>query len=183
MSRARSFLSITAAMALTGCFVDAPADDTADDPALRADGVRTGLVTDEPSVVHGTYRVPVPDDLAPYAIYEVADATVDVDLGRGVLQVSFVLPEGLLGFPSVASFSGAAQPGVGDVAVSGPQGHGTCRVDGTIECALQYYAVAANLEAVTAYWTARGDAFVDARVQVASLFDDDPLGVLRLSVE
>jgi hypothetical protein len=186
MSRVRSFLSIaatgTACLGLGGCFVDAPADDSADDPALSADGFRSGLVADdEPAIVHGTYRVPVPDDLAPFAIYEVADATVDVS--GGVLQVSFVIPEGLLGFPAAASFAGAAQPGVGDVAVGGPQGHGTCRVDGTIECALQYYAVSADLEAVSAYWRARGDAFVDARIQVASLFDDDPLGVLRLSVE
>lgn len=167
---------------LGGCFVDAPADDTGgDDFAPRADGLGTGLISADPTpeVVHGTYRVPVPDDLAPYAIYELRDATVDVS--GGLLQVSFVLPEGLLGFPSTMTFTGSL--GGAEVAVSGPAGFGTCRVDGTVECALQYYAVQADLAAVGAYWRARGDAFVDARIQVASLFDDDPLGVLRLSVE
>ncbi len=171
---------------LSGCFVDAPADDTGgDDFAPRADGLRTSLIGGDstPEVVHGTYRVPVPDDLAPYATYTLTDATVDVS--GGVLQVSFVLPEGLLGFAPVMTFSGsfAGAPVGSEVAVSGPQITGTCRVDGTIECAVQYYAVSADLAAVGAYWRARGDAFVDARVQVASLFDDDPLGVLRLSVE
>jgi len=178
--------SVLLACGLAGCFVDAPADDTGGDDFAPRDGLRTvGIRGSDttPEVVHGTYRVPVPDDLAPYATYTLSDATVDVS--GGLLQISFALPEGLLGFPSVATFTGSFGGSLGgtDVTVSGPQGTGTCHVDGTVECALTYYAVQADLEAVGAYWRARGDAFVDARVQVASLFDDDPLGVLRLSVE
>lgn len=188
MSRVRELsigpAALLALAALSGCFADAPADDTAvlgEGP--RADVVLGGLMNDgEPAeIFRGTYRVPVPDDLAPFAVYELDDASLV--LAGGTLTVSFSLPEGLLGFTSTATFQGPAPDTAAEVTVSGLQGHGTCRLDGTIECALTYHAVQADLAAVTAYWRTRGDAFVDARVQVASLFDDDPLGVLRLSVE
>ena len=173
------------ALALGGCFADAPADDSANlpgDEAPRADSTLVDVLGGDPppAVVHGTYRVPVPDDLAPFASYELDDASVEIVDGQ--LHVSFQLPEGLLGFSSSATFTGPVSAAA-EIAVSGAMGHGTCRFDGNVECALAYYAVQTDLAAVTAYWQARGDAFVDARVQVASLFDDDPLGVLRLSVE
>jgi hypothetical protein len=181
-------VALGAAAALGGCFADAPADDTADPgaepspPSGRAADTLADVLGGDPppAVVHGTYRVPVPDDLAPFSVYELDEASVEIV--DGTLHVSFLLPEGLLGFSTVATFVGPVTPGA-EIAVSGLMGHGTCRFDGNVECALAYYAVETDLAAVTAYWRARGDAFVDARVQVASLFDDDPLGVLRLSVE
>jgi hypothetical protein len=192
MSRERSsslVVALTAAAAFGGCFADAPADDTVDwdEPAGlgRGDTTLTDVLGGDPppAVVHGTYRVPVPDDLAPFATYELDDASVEIV--DGVLTVQFRLPEGLLGFTAPATFTGnvASSGGAVEVAVSGYMGHGSCRFDGGVECALAYYAVETDLTAVTEYWRARGDAFIDARVQVASLFDDDPLGVLRLSVE
>lgn len=186
MSRVRELsFGLTAALALLGgCFVDAPADDSADlSEGPRADGVIGGAMSggEAPQIFRGTYRVPVPDDLAPFAVYPLDDAALV--LAGGTLSVSFTLPQGLLGYASTATFQGAAPDGATEVTVSSFQGHGTCRLDGGIECALSYYAVQADLAAVTAYWRARGDANVAARVQVASLFDDDPLGVLRLTIE
>lgn len=163
MSRALAGTVVVAAAALVGgCFADAPVDDIA--------------AVGEPA---GTFRVPVPDDLAPFATYEVDEAAFEIV--DGTLSVSFRLPEGLLGFAASATFTGPVVGG--EAAVSGPMGHGTCRVDSGVECALAYRADAADVAAVQAHWTARGDAFVDARVQVASLFADDPHGVLRLSIE
>jgi hypothetical protein len=192
MSRVRSRLLVVlgalaaaaTAVVLGGCFADAPADDSADwnEPtAPRAEAGLSEVFAGDvpPAVVHGTYRVPVPDDLAPFATYEVEDANVEIV--DGTLSVSFLLPEGLLGYATPVTLSGPAT--AGEVTVSSYQGHGTCRFDNGVECDLAYYAVDADLAAVTAYWRARNDAFVDARVQIASLFDDDPLGVLRLTVE
>lgn len=188
MSRVRelSFGLTAALLLLGGCFVDAPADDSTDlGEGLRAELAGSAIGGgDAPELFHGTYRVPVPDDLAPFAVYPLDDAALV--LASGALSVSFTLPEGLVGYPAAATatFQGAAPDGATEITVTGYHGKGTCRLDGAIECALSYDAGAllSDPVAVAAYWRARGDANVAARVQVAELFDDDPLGVLRLTV-
>ena len=91
------------------------------------------------------------EDIGALASYEVEEAAFEI--ADGTLRDSFRLPDDLLGSAEPVVLTGRL---IGaEAAVSGPMGHGTCRVglgDGGLECTL-------------------------------ALFDDDPHGVLRLSIE
>lgn len=160
------------------CFTEVPGGDETALP--RADAILGLSLGSEgaPAEVSATYWVPVPDDLAAHATYVLTDATAVVG---AALTVSFTLPEGLLGFPVAVTFRGTGGER-GEIAVTGGAGSGTCWHADVLECELRYYPIHADLDAVRAYWQARGDAAasIDARVAVASLFDDDPLGIVRI---
>lgn len=179
MSRARIVLATTLATALGGCFVEAPADDVGS--PLRAGAIGAALGdAPEQAAWRGTYTVPVPVELTDAASFPVTDVAVAIH--DHTLTVTFSLPEGLLGYRASATFTGTVGgPDDVEVAITGLAGHGTCRLDHGLDCDLIYYAPTADLGAVADYWRARQEAQVDARVQVASLFEDDPLGVLRLT--
>lgn len=166
---------------LGGC-VDAVATD---DAAARAD--------QPPAVAQGdrataTYRVPLPaeladlHDLAAFGL-ALADARVTDDR----LAVTFTLPAGLLGFDAIVQLEGARTGASDVVAIAGPLGTGACTIVGgaTLRCELAYRPLAytVDLDAVARYWQGRGDAAIDQRLIVSSLFDDDPLGVLELPLD
>lgn len=96
------------------------------------------------------------------------------------LDVGFALPAGLVGDDRPIRLSGMFAPGDTVVAVSSDDAVGECTLQPTLDCDLTYYAGGVDLRAVERHWRARGlsPRALAARLQVARLFDADPLGVL-----
>ena len=182
MKTTRTAMFLVASVALIGCVES--------DPVTTQDRVRATpvLPTSVPTVQRndaislvGTYSVPVPIALLPYASYDVAISVTPAKQPGDTFSISFPLPEGLFGFSEEATFTGTADSITGEVEVTGRWGAGTCRQGEIPSCDLAYYDFSLDETAVFDFWMTRDSASAINRVKVSQLFDADPLGVLAAS--
>ena len=130
----------------------------------------------------GTYSVPVPDGLLSASKWE-TDATAYVS--GSDITVSYLLPEGLVG-KGVDPFVFRGSPsGQSFFSVSGDGVFGTCMLSDAkpLTCMLKYPGLRINEEsrneALKSHFS--GQALLD-RMQVATLFGNDPAGLLTVKL-
>jgi hypothetical protein len=124
----------------------------------------------------GTYFVPVPRELEPYALFELDAVRVEV---RGAeLGLAYDLPELLLGEPRGLSFRGGATS-PGDYRLEGDDGVARCRQSaGGLRCDEVFSGVELDATKIDRLLESMSDAEARARRSVADRFSIDPIGVL-----
>jgi hypothetical protein len=131
-----------------------------------------------PGVYRGTYFVPVPLELEPYALFELE--SVRVELRGDELGLQYDLPELLLGEPRGLSFRGVAGEG-GEYRLEGDDGVATCRPNaGRWKCDEVLNGIELDASKIDRLLASLSDAEARARRDVADRFTVDPIGVLDL---
>jgi hypothetical protein len=145
----------------------APATES--DPAPPAAGV-----------YRGTYFVPVPPELEPYALFELDSVRVEA---RGdELGLHYDLPELLLGEPRGLSFRGGAAAD-GEYRLEGDDGVATCRPSaGRWRCEEALNGIELDAGKIDRLLERMPDAEARARRGVADRFSIDPIGVLEVEL-
>lgn len=134
-----------------------------------------------PGVYAGTYFVPVPVELEPYARFEIDSLRLDAAGGELVLR--YDLPELLLGEVRGVSFRGNATAAPdGAYVLSGADGTATCRADaGGWSCDEVLDGIEVDADKVNRLLEAMSDVEAVGRRSVAEQFSIDPIGVLHIS--
>jgi hypothetical protein len=124
----------------------------------------------------GTYFVPVPRELEPYALFEL-DA-VRVEVRDDELGLDYDLPELLLGEPRGLSFRGGATA-PGEYRLEGDDGVARCQQNaGRLRCDEVFRGVELDPAKIDRLLEPMSDAEARARRSVADRFSIDPIGVL-----
>jgi hypothetical protein len=146
---------------------DAPS--TSSDPAPPPAGV-----------YRGTYFVPVPPELEPYASFELEAVRVEV---RGdELGLDYDLPELLLGERRGLSFRGGATA-AGEYRLEGDDGVATCRPSaGRWRCDEALNGIELDASKIDRLLELMPGAEARARRTVADRFSIDPIGVLEVEL-
>ena len=182
MNPKRCAVIALASVALVGCVDSAePAAVERVEAMPTLPSIAHGAQLDSTVALVGTYSVPVPIDLVPFASYDVAIFVTPAKQPGDTFEISFALPEGLFGFTAEATFTGTAASITGDVAVSGKWGAGTCHQGAVPTCDLAYYNFHVDQAVVLEFWQLHDGASAINHVKVSQLFDADPLGVLAAS--
>jgi hypothetical protein len=131
-------------------------------------------------VYRGTYFVPVPPELEPYALFELESVRVEA---RGdELGLQYDLPELLLGEPRGLSFRGGATAD-GEYRLEGDDGVATCRPSaGRWRCDEALNGIELDASKIERLLEALPDAEARGRRGVADRFSVDPIGVLELGL-
>lgn len=158
-----------AADAGTPAATNSPAAAAASDAAPPPEGV-----------YRGTYFVPVPSELEPYALFELERVQVEV---RGdELGLQYDLPQLLLGEPRGLSFRGGATA-PGDYRLEGDDGVARCqRSAGRFRCDEVLSRVELDASKLDRLLEPMSDAEAGARRSVADRFSIDPIGVLEVEL-
>ncbi len=177
----RTFLLPVAASLLFAC---GGAENDVDDGSGGQAGGGASLPTCPPDTgaepahtdVTGSYSVPVPAELEPYASYLVDSITACQR--AGVVELGYKLPALLVGKPQRVSFSGSYDPNADVLMLSG-DGSATCDVSSAgWSCLEHFVGVAVDLEAVAKEAEGLPAAEVQGRLDVAAYFGGDPIGIL-----
>jgi hypothetical protein len=142
------------------------ADPAAADPAAAAPG-------------SGTYTVPVEPELERFATFDVSD--VRFRERGGELELSYDLPELLVGEPQQLSFRGASDPDEdGQFVLSGDSGVATCRQElELMRCDEVLERVELDTDKLERALDGLAPEEQQARRAVAERFSVDPIGFLR----
>jgi len=133
-----------------------------------------------PTSFAGTYRVPVTDALAPYASFPVD--SVDYCARDGAVELSYALPELLVGKSTKVSFRGSYDRQTGAYLLRGSDGDATCTASGdTWSCREQLVDLKIDASSLAQQLSALPPAEASARRNVASAFGQDPIGVLTFT--
>jgi hypothetical protein len=192
-------VSIAAGAVLSGCGAPGAAPGrargSAGEDAFADAGARAPTVSPEtstatpaagesappvPGVYRGTYFVPVPAELEPYALFELESVRVEV---RGdELGLDYDLPELLLGERRGLSFRGSATA-AGEYRLEGDDGVATCRQSaGRFRCDEALNGVELDSSKIDRLLQPLSDAEARARRGVADRFSIDPIGVLEVEL-
>jgi hypothetical protein len=163
-----------------------PGGDGALEPGgpARADSAAPATPSDfappPAGVYRGTYSVPVPFELEPYASFELESVRVEV---RGdELGLHYDLPELLLGEPRGLSFRGGSTA-AGDYRLEGDHGVATCRPSaGRWRCDEALNGIELDAMKIDRLLEPMPDAEARARRGVADRFSIDPIGVLEVEL-
>lgn len=137
-----------------------------------------GVVQPESGIYAGTYFVPVPKELEPYASFDVDSIRFEVRGAELVLQ--YELPALLLGDTRGLSFRGTAAAD-GSYVLDSDDGVATCRAsDGGWTCDEVLLSVELDVDQLDRMLEPMPEADARARRSVADRFADDPIGVLRI---
>lgn len=130
---------------------------------------------------YGTYTVPVPAQLAPYATFMLNDSQVTRD-NTGVV-VSYDLPVELVGPNHPTIILGGKNRQGGIMLLEGEYGEASCftRVD-KIECIVQYEDLEIDIAGVERILAARNISphERELRLQVAKIFSGEPVGIVEI---
>ena len=131
---------------------------------------------------YGTYTVPVPPELAPFAQFVLNDSQITSD-NTGVV-VSYDLPIELVGpnHPTIV-LGGKQRPG-GIMILQGEYGDASCFTRAEkVECIVQYEDLEIDLAGVERILAARniGPHERELRLQVAKIFSGEPVGIVEIS--
>lgn len=167
-------LSNTGAGGTGGSIPDATA------PVGGAGGVEDGSIT-----VDGLYTVPVDDaSLTPFATQPVL---LDWRDRNGEFRMDYDFPEELTGISQRVSFEGrAAQDGT--IELLGDLGSASCSADSTgsgFVCTERFPQIEFDLARLARDFEQRGMSALEIarRLEVATIFQSDPIGVLSFSIE
>jgi len=155
------------------------------DAAAPVGDAGTGGGEDESITVDGLYTVPVDDaSLSPFATQ-----TVLLDWGErnGEYRLDYDFPEELTGISQRVSFEGqTAQDG--SIELVGDLGSASCSADPTgagFVCTERFPQLEFDLDRLERNFEQRGLSALEIarRLEVASIFQSDPIGVLSFSLE
>ncbi|MDH3726912.1 MAG: hypothetical protein OER77_05230 [Myxococcales bacterium] len=155
------------------------------DIATPVGGGGTGAGEDGSITVDGLYTVPVDDaSLSPFATQPVR---LDWRERNGEFRLNYDFPEELTGISQRVSFEGrAAQDG--SIELTGDLGSASCSADPTgsgFVCTERFPQIQFDLERLERDFEQRGLPALEIarRLEVASIFQSDPIGVLTFSLE
>ena len=160
---------------------DEPSPD--DPPAMPADAGERGEA--EAVRLDGVYSVPVDDpSLAPYASQPVV---LDWRDGNDQIRLDYDFPTDLTGVSQRVSFDGV-RAADGTIELQGELGSATCEPSapaGTIVCTERFPLMTFDLERLQRDLERRGltTEEIARRLEVAALFQSDPIGILEFAVE
>ncbi|MDH3199478.1 MAG: hypothetical protein OEM15_01160 [Myxococcales bacterium] len=143
-------------------------------------GGEDGFVT-----VDGLYTVPVDDaSLSPFATQPVL---LDWRARNGEYRLDYDFPVELTGLSQRVSFEGQAQPD-GSIELVGDLGSASCSADPTgarFVCTERFPQLEFDLTRLARDFEQRGLSAIEIarRLEVASIFQSDPIGVLSFSLE
>jgi hypothetical protein len=180
-------------VALVGCATSdssAPADQTlpaGDQEPMRGPGPDPGPshtpIPTTTGTFAGRYYVPVPPDLslaAQFTVPEVAWTVLD-----GVATLHYDLPVGLVGGDLSVTLSGTIAAGATQLQLTGGSSTGSCTAQGTIIRCNEVFGdlgdVPVNATVVERAAAADHVSATD-RMQVATLFGNDPIGSVEIDV-
>lgn len=131
-------------------------------------------------VYRGTYFVPVPPELEPYALFELE--SVRVEARDDELGLQYDLPELLLGESRGLSFRGGATAD-GEYRLEGDDGVATCRSSaGRWRCDEALNGIELDASKIERLLEPLPDAEARGRRGVADRFSVDPIGVLEVEL-
>lgn len=128
-------------------------------------------------IAGAVYSVPVPAHLEPYADYPLED--VSLCRTGAVLELGYSLPALLLGKKTRVSFGGTVDPASDHYELSGDDGTASCdRVDRSWSCTETFVGLTVDLEEVAKEASDLDPVEAAARLDVATIFGGDPIGIL-----
>ncbi len=155
------------------------------DTAAPVGDTDTGDGEDDSITVDGLYTVPVDDaSLAPFATQPVR---LDWRDRNGEYRLDYDFPEELTGISQRVSFEGRAA-GDGSIQLLGALGSASCSADPTgsgFVCTERFSGIQIDLDRLERDFEQRGLSALEIarRLEVASIFQSDPIGVLSFSLE
>jgi hypothetical protein len=136
--------------------------------------------TPAPGMYRGAYTVPVPDDLAPYAEFEIDP--IEVRVQDGELELRYRMPALLLGEAPNVSFRGAAST-AGEYLLEGDYGSATCAPRGTVfRCDEVLRDMEPEADKVAEALSQLSEREAEGRLAVSEHFAVDPIGVLSFDM-
>ena len=202
-SRAAALPALLAITALLGCGGSGAAAEERDrrelagtgdgedaaEPATATASPTNSSAPDAPSdpsppaagVYPGTYFVPVPPELEPYALFSLE--SVRLELRGDELELQYDLPELLLGEARQISFRGGAAAS-GEYQLEGDEGVARCRRSaGRLRCDEVLGGVDIDTRKIDRLLATMPRAEASARRSVADRFTIDPIGVLEVGLD
>lgn len=147
-------------------------------PPCPADAL---VETTHANVPAGTYSVPVPAQLVPYASYEVG--SINFCQSGDSVTLGYRLPELLLGKAEHVAFVGPWNASSETYELSGKDGTGSCARSGTTwTCTEHFSGLTVDPAKVSDLLKGAPPAELQGRVQVTNHFGQDPIGVLVFSL-
>lgn len=161
--------------------VQPPGEDaTPEEPGDAPAQVLNGPIWPAPGTYRGTYFVPVTDELAAYALFEIDE--IEIRLQGGELELRYDLPALLLGDSFGLSFRGAVSSAPG-VTLLGDHGSATCSaVDSVWRCDEMLRDLSPDLNKIEEELSQMSAPEAEARRGVAEVFAVDPIGVLSFDM-
>jgi hypothetical protein len=164
---------------LVGCAADGSSSEVVDPPLVPSAPMpaMTGSYV-------STYRVPTTAELQAAALFPVDHA--DWIIANGVVTLDYKLPVGLVGGLVDVTLTGAITPGATTVELAGAQGIGHCVATATtIKCREEFanlgqLPISMAVVEQTAALEYAGPAA--DRVDVATVFSSDPIGIVELDL-
>lgn len=133
----------------------------------------------------GDYEVPVSAELAAAAVFPVDE--MEWSTANGVASLSYALPRGLVGQSLRVDFSGPYDPAAAELHLTGEAGTAVCTASGNrISCYEEMYGlkpVQTDYAVVEAIAAAEYAGPVSDRIQVAQIFESDPIGIAGIHLD
>lgn len=127
------------------------------------------------------YSVPVvPAELEPHASYPIDE--VSLCRRPSGLELGYSLPALLVGKKTRVSFAGGLDPATGTYELSSEDGTASCDPQGAWSCLEKFTGIEVDLEEVAEEASGLSPAEAQARIDVAQIFQGDPIGVLDFSL-
>ncbi|MCA9645831.1 MAG: hypothetical protein H6718_21050 [Polyangiaceae bacterium] len=126
----------------------------------------------------GSYSVPVSANLEAYAAYPVGD--ISICRTETTIELGYSLPALLVGKKTRVDFSGGVDPSATQHVLSGKDGTATCnRIGKAWSCLEHFMGIEVDLQRVADEAAALSPAEAQGRIDVATVFQGDPIGVLE----
>jgi hypothetical protein len=135
----------------------------------------------EPGVYQGRYVVPVPEDLAAYAQYEIEQ--IEIRIREGEMELRYRMPVLLVGNSRDVSFRGDANA-AGNYSLEGDNGSATCGVrdGGFFRCDEALRDMEPDAQKIAEALSALPEPEASGRRAVSDRFAIDPIGVLSFDM-
>lgn len=132
---------------------------------------------------YGSYTVPVPTELAPYATFSLPDAKLERNATH--VTLSYKLPAELVGADHEAiTLKGKIRPGRA-LLLTGKYGDASClSTNGKTECVVEYDDLEQDMTSAEAAIAVRTQDLAEraARLEVAKLFGSEPVGIVEIKL-
>ncbi|AKT36106.1 uncharacterized protein CMC5_002190 [Chondromyces crocatus] len=136
-------------------------------------------------VTNALYRVPVPEELEPWATYPAPDTELDREEGDWV-KIEYTFPTWIVGTVQQVELEGRFPAGATSFPVSaGPHGDGVCTVEGTrFVCTENLPGLVVDRAQAESVMRAQGVSGDDLtqRLRVTDVFSVDPIGIIEFDV-
>ena len=128
----------------------------------------------------GTYSVPVPAELAPYASYSITDITFCET--AGVATLAYKLPALLVGAEQRVAFQGTWSAASSSFELSSKDGNASCSRSGTLyTCTEHFTNLEIDSDKLTKELALLPAADAANKAEVAAVFGQDPIGILTFT--